>query len=64
MSITSREIINRLKREGWEKVGQKGSHTHWKHADKPGKVTVPHPKKSLPPKTLISIYRMAGWGEP
>lgn len=64
MSITSREIIKRLKSEGWEKVRQKGSHTQWKHPEKPGRVTVPHPKKSFPPDTLKDIYTQAGWGKP
>ncbi|MDW8213738.1 MAG: type II toxin-antitoxin system HicA family toxin [Roseiflexaceae bacterium] len=31
------------------------------HPNKPGRVTVPHPKKDLPVGTLRSIYRQAGW---
>jgi predicted RNase H-like HicB family nuclease len=37
-----------------------GSHYHFKHSEKKGKVTVPHPKKDLPVKTLISIEKQAG----
>jgi predicted RNA binding protein YcfA (HicA-like mRNA interferase family) len=40
---------------------QVGSHIKFKHPDKPGAVTVPHPKKDLPIGTLRSIYRQAGW---
>ena len=40
---------------------QKGDHHQFKHPDKPGKVTVPHPKKDLPVGTVPNIYRKAGW---
>ena len=30
---------------------------------KPGKITVPHPKKDFPAKTLQSIFKQAGWKE-
>lgn len=51
-------------REGWVQVHQKGTHTQWKNPEKSGRVTVPHPKRTLPIKTLKSIYRQAGWGKP
>ncbi|MDO5027740.1 MAG: type II toxin-antitoxin system HicA family toxin [Bacillota bacterium] len=57
----SREIIKRLKAEGWELVKVQGSHHHFKHPNKGGKVTVPHPRKDLKTKTLKSIYKQAGW---
>jgi predicted RNA binding protein YcfA (HicA-like mRNA interferase family) len=41
-------------------VAQKGSHVHLKHATKPGRVTVPHPKRDLPLGTLKSVERQAG----
>jgi predicted RNA binding protein YcfA (HicA-like mRNA interferase family) len=41
-------------------IGTTGSHHHFKHAVKPGKVTVPHPKKDLPIGTVRSILRQAG----
>jgi len=62
--MTSREIITRLKKEGWLLVHIRGSHHHYKHPDKPGRVTVPHPKKDLPKGTVRSIYRQAGWQWP
>lgn len=46
--------------DGWYEVGQTGSHRHFKHPEKKGKVTVPHPKRDLPIKTLKSIERQAG----
>jgi predicted RNA binding protein YcfA (HicA-like mRNA interferase family) len=57
----SAEVVKRLEREGWRKAHQVGSHIKFKHAEKPGAVTVPHPKKDLPIGTLRAIYRQAGW---
>ena len=60
--ISSREIIRRLGKEGGRKVRQRGSHVRFIHHDQPSRrVTVPHPVKTLLPKTLRSIYRQAGW---
>jgi predicted RNA binding protein YcfA (HicA-like mRNA interferase family) len=59
----SRKIIARLIQDGWSEVGVTGSHHHFKHASRLGKVTVPHPKKDLPRGTLASIYRQAGWSK-
>jgi predicted RNA binding protein YcfA (HicA-like mRNA interferase family) len=56
----SRDIINGLLADGWFAVSQEGSHRHYKHAAKDGKVTVPHPKKDVPIKTIRSIERQAG----
>jgi predicted RNA binding protein YcfA (HicA-like mRNA interferase family) len=57
----SRRIITRLTADGWFEIATTGSHHHFKHPAKPGKVTVPHPKKDLPRGTVASIYRQAGW---
>jgi len=59
--MNSREIIARLKHDGWELVHIRGSHHQYKHPDNRGRVTVPHPKKDLPVGTLRNIYRQAGW---
>ncbi len=61
MLTNSRDIIRRLEKEGWRLVRSKGSHQQFKHSTKPGRVTVPHPKKDLPLKTVLSIYQSAGW---
>lgn len=58
--MDSRTVIKRLEAEGWRQFAKRGSHTHFKHPDKPGRVTVPHPKKDLKPGTLASIERQAG----
>jgi predicted RNA binding protein YcfA (HicA-like mRNA interferase family) len=56
-----REIIERLEKDGWVKVAQRGSHRQYKHPAKPGKVTVPGQlSDDLRPGTLRSILRQAG----
>lgn len=58
--MKSQHIISALKSDGWEQVAQKGSHVQFKHPTKPGRVTVPHPKKDIPLGTLRSIEKQAG----
>lgn len=58
--MNSRELIKRLKADGWNRVGGKGDHEKFKHPEKPGPVVVPHPRKDLPIGTLRNIYRQAG----
>jgi predicted RNA binding protein YcfA (HicA-like mRNA interferase family) len=59
-NMKSREAIKILKTDGWYEVGVVGSHHHFKHPTKPGKVTVPHPKKQLTLATLKSIEKQSG----
>lgn len=58
--MNSREIIAALEADGWFRVAQEGSHVQFKHPGKPGRVTIPHPRKDLPIGTLKSIERQAG----
>jgi predicted RNA binding protein YcfA (HicA-like mRNA interferase family) len=60
MSKSSREIIAKPLQDGWYEAGQTGSHHNFKHRTKPGKVTVPHPKRDLPIKTVKSIEKASG----
>ena len=57
---SSREVLQILKADGWFEVACVGNHHQFKHNTKPGKVTVTHPGKSIPRKTLNSIARQAG----
>jgi predicted RNA binding protein YcfA (HicA-like mRNA interferase family) len=59
--MNSHDIITKLKNDGWILFHIRGSHHHYKHPKKPGRVTVPHPKKDLPIGTLRSIFKQAGW---
>ncbi len=49
-----------LREDGWKVKTQRGSHLQLVHSSKLGKVTVPHPRKSLPAKTVRSILQQAG----
>ena len=56
-----REMIRLLEADGWYEIRQTGSHKHFKHATKPGIVTVPdHRSKDLGEKTYYSILKQAG----
>ena len=59
MERDSKKIIKRLKEEGFELIGSRGSH----HKFRKGVVTVivPHPKKDLPLGTARSIAKLVGW---
>ena len=60
MKRTSKGVIRALEADGWYRVGQTGSHVHFKHGTKKGKITVPHPVKDLPIGTLKSIEKASG----
>lgn len=56
------EVLRRLLGDGWYQVKSKGAHRQFKHPTKPGRVTVSgKPSDTLPPGTLSSIFRQAGW---
>ncbi|MCX8101070.1 MAG: type II toxin-antitoxin system HicA family toxin [Geminicoccaceae bacterium] len=58
--MSSDEAIRILEQHGWQHVRTKGSHRQFRHPDRPGLVTVPHPKKDLPLGTIRSIERQSG----
>jgi predicted RNA binding protein YcfA (HicA-like mRNA interferase family) len=59
--MTYREVVKILKADGWEFCEQKGSHAHFIHPKKKGRVTIPnHGGKDLKPGTLANIWRQAG----
>jgi predicted RNA binding protein YcfA (HicA-like mRNA interferase family) len=58
--MNSADLIKQIKADGWYHVQTVGSHQQFRHATKPGKVTVPHPKKDLPIGTVRSALKQAG----
>lgn len=60
MEYSSRKVISIIKADGWYEVACAGSHHQFKHPTKPGRVTIPHPKKRLPIGTVKSIFKQAG----
>lgn len=61
MERNSRKLIQMLRQDGWELVATRGGHHQFRHPQKKGRVTVPHPNKDIPAGTVRSIYRQAGW---
>ncbi len=58
--MRSREVIALIEADGWYEVAVKGSHHQFKHPEKPGRVTVPHPKSEIAVGTLNNILKQAG----
>lgn len=55
------EVLRMLEAAGWQMVAQRGSHRQFKHASKPGRVTVPGKlSDDLAPGTYNSILKQAG----
>jgi len=55
---SSSQIIRILQKNGFQQVGQKGSHKKFKKEDKT--VIIPDPKKEIPMGTFHSILRQSG----
>ena len=56
-----REVIRMVEDDGWRVIGQKWSHRQFKHAKKPGRVTIAgNLGDEVKPGTLASIKRQAG----
>ncbi|CAN2048914.1 mRNA interferase HicA [Candidatus Magnetomoraceae bacterium gMMP-1] len=58
--MNSKQVIKLLKKDEWFHVRTTGYHWHFRHSQKQGIVTVPHPKKDLPIGTLKSIQKQSG----
>lgn len=58
--MNSRQLIKLVTDDGWYFYSAVGSHHHYRHPSKPGKVTIPHPKKDLPIGTVKQILKQAG----
>ena len=59
--VKVRDVIWRIKQDGWRIVTQRGSHRQFKHPTKPGRVTIAgSASDELHPKTVASIIRQAG----
>lgn len=60
--MTPKEMEKIIKKDGWYLVNVEGSHHHYKHPTKKGKVTIAfHTKpEDLQPRSIKSILRQAG----
>ena len=57
----SRDIIQRLQRDGFELISVRGSHHKFRNVASSRTVIVPHPKRDIPLGTAKAIYAQAGW---
>jgi predicted RNA binding protein YcfA (HicA-like mRNA interferase family) len=56
-----RDVIKLLEQDGWFLDRTRGSHRQYKHASKPGLVTLPgKPGEDLASGTLNSVLKQAG----
>ena len=62
MPKTPRQMEKIIQEDGWYQVGSKGSHRHYKHKTKKGKVTIPFHNRDLTIGTEKEIYKQAQIG--
>lgn len=55
-----RELEKIILADGWILKNQQGSHRHYFHSSKPGKVTIPFHCKDIPKGTENQILKQAG----
>jgi predicted RNA binding protein YcfA (HicA-like mRNA interferase family) len=60
-AMTSKQVAKVLRKAGFERAGQRGSHAVFKHPQGGRKVVVPmHGSRAIPRGTLMSIFAAAG----
>lgn len=60
MPLKPREMEKIILADGWVFKSQEGSHRHYVHPTKPGKVTIPFHCKDILKTTEKSILKQAG----
>jgi len=55
-----READKMVRNDGWFLESVEGSHYHYKHVTKPGKVTIPYRVGDIPKRVMNSIKKQAG----
>jgi predicted RNA binding protein YcfA (HicA-like mRNA interferase family) len=58
--MTFKEADKMIRDDGWTLESVEGSHYHYKHDAKPGKVTIPRHNGDLPKRVVNSIKKQAG----
>jgi predicted RNA binding protein YcfA (HicA-like mRNA interferase family) len=57
---TAKTLLRVLRKHGFAKVGQKGSHQKWRHSNGRQVIVAMHGNKSIPIGTLKSIIEGSG----
>ena len=60
MVVNFREADKMVRKDGWRLVSIEGSHYHYKHSVKPGKVSIPYHQGDFPKRVENSIKQQAG----
>ncbi|HRO20831.1 type II toxin-antitoxin system HicA family toxin [Alcaligenes phenolicus] len=58
--MNSKDVIKLLTQSGWILRGVRGSHHIYHHPDRPGHISVPHPKKDLGIGIVNKLLKQAG----
>ena len=59
--VTAQQAERAILRDGWRFASSTGSHHHYRHPSKPGKVTIAHHAgQIISPKSTASIIKQAG----
>ena len=58
--MTFREVETALTDDGWQLKAIKGSHHHYVHPTKSGKITIPRHSGDLSQTTTKAIFQQAG----
>jgi predicted RNA binding protein YcfA (HicA-like mRNA interferase family) len=62
--VKVRDVIRLIEGDDWVLVATRGSHRQYKHAVKPGRVTIAEkPSDDMAPGTLNSVLKQAGLKE-
>lgn len=59
-TMKSADLIKELEKAGWTRRSVRGSHHVFEHPNRPGHLTVPHPKKDLGKGLVHKILKQAG----
>lgn len=57
--MISSQLIKKMLKAGWVLRAVKGSHHVYTHPDRPGHISVPHPKKDLGTGLLHKLLKQA-----
>ena len=60
MPISPRDLEKIILKDGWVFKSQEGSHRHYVHPTKKGKVTIPFHSKEISKVVEKSVYKQAG----
>ena len=60
MPLKPKQMEKEILKDGWVFKSQEGSHKHYVHPTKPGKVTIPFHSRDLNPIVEKSIRKQAG----